>query len=401
MIHNYLAWQGGAELILLALSKELQHMGYEVDIYVLLHDKENCFPELTRDFRIVSASRIFRSRYFSATPYLQALELAKRISGEYDIIHAHNFPSHIAAFFARKMNRKLSNTPYLWACNEPPRILHDPLERSLYRARAKLSGGRGNASALLGLRVMEASKVFEAMATENATAIMTLSEFAARWVESVYGRRAIVVNPGLDLHEFNTNVDPIETNRVREKIGGPLLLTVSRLWPVKNVEVALEAFQQVSKRIPEAHYLIVGDGPSRLSLMRAARELGVSEKVTFVGDLAHDKLASYYAACDVFMFPALGEPWGLTPLEAMACGKPVVVARDGGPREFIKDGVDGVLVEPSDPSSYADAVIQLLENGSLSQSIGKAAAEKARSYTWASMAKGVSELYRTLIMSKP
>jgi glycosyltransferase involved in cell wall biosynthesis len=399
MIHNYLVWRGGAELILLALSRELQRMGYEIDIYVLRYDKETCFPELIGDLRVTSASGVFRSRYFSALPYLQALELARRISGEYDIIHAHNFPAHLAAFFATKMNSELPNTPYLWQCNEPPRILYDSLERSSYRVQARLSGGWGKANALLGLRMMEASKVFERMAARNAAAILTLSGFVAHWVESLYDRSAIVVNPGLDLDRFNTDVDAGEIEGVRERIEGPLLLTVSRLWPAKNIEVALHAFEQVSKRIPQARYLIVGDGPSRPSLAQTARQLGVGEKVTFVGDLAHDKLPSYYAACDVFIFPALTEPWGLTPLEAMACGKPVVAAADGGPREFIKDWVDGVLVEPNNSNSYAEAVIRLLQNPSLSQSVGEAAAKKARSYTWTSMATRVSRIYQALITS--
>jgi glycosyltransferase involved in cell wall biosynthesis len=399
MIHNYLVWRGGAELILLALCKELQRMGYEIDIYVLRYDRENCFPELTGDLRVTSASSVFKSRYFSALPCLQALELAKRISGKYDIIHAHNFPAHLAAFFVRKMNRKLSNTPYLWQCNEPPKILYDPLERSLYRAQAMLSGGWGKANALLGLRMMEASKIFESMAARNAAVILTLSQFVAHWVEALYDRSTMVVNPGLDLDRFNTHVDSSETERVRERIGGPLVLTVSRLWPGKNIETALRAFQQVSKRIPQARCVIVGDGPSRPLLVQTARQLGIDEKVTFVGDLAHDKLASYYAACDVFVFPALAEPWGLTPLEAMACGKPVVAAADGGPREFIKDWVDGVLVEPSNSDSYAEAVIQLLRNPTLSRSIGEAAAKKAQSYTWESMAIQVSQVYETLIMS--
>jgi glycosyltransferase involved in cell wall biosynthesis len=399
MIHNYLAWRGGAELILLALSRELQRIGYEIDIYVLHYDREACFPELTKDFRVTSASRVLRSRYFSALPCLQALELAKKITGEYDVIHAHNFPAHLAALFATKMNRELSNTPYLWQCNEPPRILYDSLERSFYRFQARLSGGRGKATALLGLRMMEASKVLERIAARNATAILALSEFAARWVESLYDRNAIVVNPGLDLDKFNTHVDVAQIEGLRQRIKGPLLLTVSRLWPAKNMEVALHAFEQVSKRIPQARYLIVGDGPSRPSLVQTARQLGLSKKVTFVGDLAHDKLGSYYAACDVFIFPALSEPWGLTPLEAMACGKPVVASADGGPREFIKDRADGVLVEHNDSTSYAQAVIQLLENPGLSKSVGEAAAEKARSYTWARMATRVSQVYQTLMRS--
>jgi glycosyltransferase involved in cell wall biosynthesis len=144
-------------------------------------------------------------------------------------------------------------------------------------------------------------------------------------------------------------------------------------------------------------YLIVGDGPSKPFLVREARELGIEDRVLFVGDVRHDNLREYYSSCDVFLFPALGEPWGLTPLEAMACEKPVIAAAEGGPIEFIQDGVDGYLVEAMNPQAYARRIISLVSDRDLMVSMGKAALRKAETFTWPQMARRFSDIYQAML----
>jgi len=145
--------------------------------------------------------------------------------------------------------------------------------------------------------------------------------------------------------------------------------------------------------------VIVGDGPSKTELEGLAVKLRIKDRVRFVSDAEVENLAEFYAACDVFIFPALGEPWGLSLLEAMASGKPVIAAKDGGPQEIISSERDGFLVDPLDPNSYAEKILHLLTDHSLSQSIGEKAAMKARTYSWKTMAKNYSEIYDRLIQS--
>jgi glycosyltransferase involved in cell wall biosynthesis len=93
----------------------------------------------------------------------------------------------------------------------------------------------------------------------------------------------------------------------------------------QNLETTLRGFQIANKKIREIIFLlfkkiiIVGDGPSKPFLVKEARDLGIGDKVLFVGGVPHDNLREYYSSCDVFLSPALSESWGLTPLEAMAC----------------------------------------------------------------------------------
>jgi len=400
MLHNLCIWRGGAERLILSLSSELRRLGYDIDVFALRYDRTRCFPELLGETKVRGLSRIFQSRIFSATPPLQALELALRIPEGYDIIHAHNFPANIAAFLATRLNRSYLDTPYLWQCNEPPRILYDRDEICRYYEQARQRGLLERARAFLGLRTMHAtSKRMDELAVRNASVVTTLSRFVANRIKETYGCDSRVLNPGVDLQIFHPFA---EDKSVRRKYGvsdAPLLLTVSRLWPAKNIETAVKAFRVVLERFPSAFYMIVGEGPSARTLRTLAYKLKVGDRVRFISDAEVESLADFYAACDVFVFPALGEPWGLGALEAMACGKPVVAAEDGGLPEMINDESDGILVEPSDPFSYGEAILRLLDDRSLAQAMGTKAAMKAKAYTWESMAESYSEIYDYLLQS--
>jgi len=397
MLHNLCIWRGGAERLILSLSRELKRLGYEVDIIVLRYDRARCFPEFG-EIKVTGLSRIFQSRIFSATPPLQALELALRIPKGYDIIHAHNFPADVAAFLATKLKRSYIDTPYLWQCNEPPRIIYDQDEIYRYYEQAKRLALLKRARALLGLRMMHTtSKPLDKLAVENASVVTTLSRFVADRIKETYGRHARVLNPGVDLRIFHPYVEGKAVRRKYGIGGAPLLLTVSRLWPAKNIETALKAFRIVLEDFPSAVYIIAGEGPSARTLQALAYKLRVGDRVRFISDAEADSLAEFYAACNVFVFPALSEPWGLGTLEAMACGKPVVAAKDGGLPEMINDKHDGILVEPRDLRSYAEAILHLLDDQSLARAIGEKAAIKAKAYTWESMAKTYSKIYDQLL----
>lgn len=400
MLHNLCVSRGGAERLIFSLSRELRQLGYQVNVVVMRYERGICFPELIEKTRVTGLSRIFRHDIFRATPPLQALELALRLPRGYDIIHAHNFPSAIAAFLATRLNSSCADTPYIWQCHEPPRILHDPHEISRFTSQPENLVQLGKVGALLGVRIMHVtSRQLDKLAVRNATAVTTQSRFVADQIKRVYGRDARVVNPGIDLETFNPHVDGQEVRRKYGINNAPLLLTVSRLWPAKNLQTALKAFKIVTGSFPDAYYMIVGDGPSKPGLQSLVEDLGVAGRVRFVSDAEVEKLNKHYAACNIFVFPALGEPWGLSLIEAMATGKPVVAADDGGPAEIVDHKSNGILVRPADPDSYAEAIIHLLENRSIMQDMGEKAAVKAKAYSWEVMAKTYSEIYDNILQS--
>ena len=164
----------------------------------------------------------------------------------------------------------------------------------------------------------------------------------------------------------------------------PVVLTVGRLAAserYKGHDVILDAWPMVLREIPEARYIIVGDGDDRSRLENRAKELGLSGSVIFKGGVSGAELQSCYDDCRVFTLPARteldpraprGEGFGIVFLEAMAHGKPVVGPNVGAPTEFIHDGEHGLLVDPVNPAKLAEALVELLAHPERACQMGEA-----------------------------
>lgn len=144
---------------------------------------------------------------------------------------------------------------------------------------------------------------------------------------------------------------------------GKLILYVGHIRPRKGPQVLLEALPEIFEGRPGARAVFVGpDYGQQGELEARAVELGVAASVDFVGTVPDEDLPAYYTAADVFVFPTLTtiECLGLTFVQAMFAETPVVATRIAGAPEVIRDGVDGLLVEPSDPAALAARVVELL-----------------------------------------
>jgi glycosyltransferase involved in cell wall biosynthesis len=167
----------------------------------------------------------------------------------------------------------------------------------------------------------------------------------------------------------------------------PLLLTVSRLAPEKNVALLAEVLEQV----PQARLAIVGDGPHRAELEQRFRGL----KARFIGYLKGEQLAAAYASADVFVFASQTETMGNVVLEAMASGLPVVAPRAGGIPSLLTDAESGMLFSPGNAAQAAACVHQLLEGDFSCRAMGEAARQSAVGCSWESATQCVREFYRT------
>lgn len=169
------------------------------------------------------------------------------------------------------------------------------------------------------------------------------------------------------------------------------ILTVGRMSSserYKGHENVLRALPDVLKVVPECKYVIVGDGDDRTRLEGIAAEIGVEASVEFRGETTDEELASCYRACSVFAMPALtmvdgsnpkGEGFGIVFLEAMAFGKPVLGPNVGAPAEFIQNRIHGLLVDPTSPSKIASALVEILTNKEIAESMGLAGRELVQS----------------------
>jgi glycosyltransferase involved in cell wall biosynthesis len=166
---------------------------------------------------------------------------------------------------------------------------------------------------------------------------------------------------------------------LREGPYGDYVLAVSRLEPVKRVELAIRAMAAAS---PPVRLVVVGDGSARGALERLAAESGVADRVEFRGAVWGEPLAALYAGALAVIYAPYDEDYGYVTLEAFLSGKPVVTAADsGGPLEFVADAENGFVCAP-DAAAVGAAVSRLAGDRALAARLGRAGRTRAQSVTW-------------------
>jgi glycosyltransferase involved in cell wall biosynthesis len=214
--------------------------------------------------------------------------------------------------------------------------------------------------------------------------------------------RALKVVPcGVDIDTFTPD-GPKETRR-SDRLR---VVTLSRLVPRKGVDTVIEAMASV----PDAELVIVGGGEAlelaqdreaqRLSTI--ALEQGVANRVYLRGRMERAEIPALLRSADVVVCAPWYEPFGIVPLEAMACGKPVIVSSVGGLVDTVIDGVTGLHVSPRQPALIAKALNQLQADATLRKTMGRAGAERVRNrYSWFRVASDTLEVYRNAIGLEP
>jgi D-inositol-3-phosphate glycosyltransferase len=235
----------------------------------------------------------------------------------------------------------------------------------------------------------------DTLLASRVDAAVSCSRFNARTVAARYGFEPTVVFNGIDTSLFRpTTPDP---DIVRTD-GTPLLLWVGRLQPWKGVDVALRALRE----IPQAYLMIVGDGETRADLERLAQELGLAERVRFLGALPRERLPSIYAAADLLLATSFAsETFGIGLVEAQACGLPVVASRFGGFPEVIDEGRTGLLVPPRDPAALAAAVRSLIDDPERRRAMADAAPGWAAQFSWSAVTDRVEAAYHAAVNGTP
>jgi glycosyltransferase involved in cell wall biosynthesis len=222
----------------------------------------------------------------------------------------------------------------------------------------------------------------------------------------VYGAdaaRLAMVPCGVDLHEFSPGSKALARRALGLRDDEFVVLQLGRMVPRKGVDNVIEALARMDRARP-VRLLVVGgnsaDADERATpeigrLRRLADACGVAASVSFVGQRQRDVLRDFYTAADVFVSTPWYEPFGITPLEAMACGTPVIGSDVGGIRYSVADGVTGYLVPPRDPAALAQRLEQLRANPALAAALGRAGVYRVRTrFTWDRVASELVDVYR-------
>ena len=326
--HDYLTQKGGAERVVLALSRIYP----EAPIYTTLYHPEATFPDFRGRTIVTSALNAvppFRADHRSALPLLASASRSVRIPAEVTIASssgwAHGFRS------AGKM---------LVYCHNPARWLYQTDE---YLGEAGPRSPKRLAVRALG----PALRRWDRSAAARADRYLANSAVVRERVARTYGIDADVVPPppGLD-HAGHQSVHP----ELRDWEGSDFWMVVSRLLPYKNVDLAIDAFRGRPDRL-----VVVGAGPEREALMA-----DLPDNVRIVSGISDAELRWLYARARGLVAPSL-EDFGLTPIEANSWGLPVVARRGGGYLETVVDGRTGIFFDTLDADSLRAALDRALD----------------------------------------
>jgi len=216
------------------------------------------------------------------------------------------------------------------------------------------------------------------VAISNWTRDLTVTVLGELGLDA-HSQRLRVVHMGTDPAQFRPGV---ETAVLRKRADLPdggtrWLVTVARLEQVKGIDTVIQALPAILERAPDVGYVIAGRGPDRERLEKLAHKLGVADRVRFLGLVGDQDLPAVYNLGSVYlgMSRRVGrmdvEGFGISLVEASACGLPVVAGNSGGIPDAVRDGETGILVPPEDPAALADAVCRVLTDRALATRLGQ------------------------------
>jgi D-inositol-3-phosphate glycosyltransferase len=387
---------GGQNLYVAKVAKALSSLGYEVDVFTRRDDEQ--LPDMVewdQGIRILyvpaGPPRFIRKE--DLYPFMEEfteymVRFCRHQRKAYDLVHANFWMSGLVA---ADMKRRLG-IPFVITFHALGRV------RRLHQQQA--DGFPDVRFAVEDRLVAEADRLI-AEAPQDAGDLIRL-----------YGAdpsRIVIVPCGFDPEELW----PLDKASARTTLGLPadqgIILHVGRMVPRKGIDTVIRAYALfLADHDAPTKLLIVGGesdepDPQRTPeigrLQCLANELKIQDRVCFVGRRGRSQLKYYYSAADLFVTTPWYEPFGITPLEAMACGTPVVASNVGGLKFSVRDGETGYLVPPGDPDALAERFRMLYSSPALLRVFGQQAIQRVNElFTWANVADGLSKVYGEVML---
>ena len=210
--------------------------------------------------------------------------------------------------------------------------------------------------------------------------------------------RFTVIPTGIDINPYKK----ANGSQLRTEWGwqdDKVIISAGRLAEEKNWVTLLQAFAQAQKVQPAIRLVLLGDGPQAEALKQLVGELGIAERVTFVGKVPFTEVPTYLKSADLFAFASITETQGLVTLEAMAAGLPVVAVDASGTRESVDDGAQGFLVQ-NDAQDLANGILKLVEDPGLMSKFKTAALKKSRAFDNTRLSRKMLKVYEQAIEDK-
>lgn len=354
---------GGMERHGLILSQEQVKLGYDVEIFIGVGDTslfKKTFKASLQFLPLYSKTRRF---WFNFWAFRQIKKRHQK--NPYDIIHFHG--DFIEAFFGGKLSKKLGIPVVI--------TIHAGLNKRLLKPK-------------------------NAQYFKNISKIVSVNEEIAKDLKSIgiQEGKIEIITSGVYLDEFkNINRDAVVS--LRNQYSKPIIISVGVLRVNKGFEYLIGAFKHIKKAFGSATLLIIGDGPEKGALQKKARELS---GVCFLGRQEHNKVIEYLEVADIFVLASIstandreGMPTSI--MEAMAAGLPIVATKVGGSPDFIKDGINGFIINQGNSLEIFRAVLKILSDKELSSKMRTQNLENIKQKDWLVIAKKITEIYQSLL----
>ena len=229
--------------------------------------------------------------------------------------------------------------------------------------------------------------------------VITPSEASLKWLRRHSVTTPVTIIPtGIPLPQM------VERSEARQALNispeSRVLLYVGRLAREKNLNVLLEMAALAMNDDPNVRLWLVGDGPARQDCVAQVRQLGIGDRVRFVGFVPRAEVDRYYAAADLFVFSSITETQGLVVQEAMSYGLPAIAVGGGGASAAIVDGENGFIVK-NDPQEFSQTALRVLHQDALQARLSEQALRSVRSQGLPQMCQDVVQVYRQVINAQP
>jgi glycosyltransferase involved in cell wall biosynthesis len=317
IVHDFLIEFGGAEKVLL----DILEIYPRADLYTLFYDQKK-LGELFDKYEPKTTFVQKLPKLLKGAPLRPLLPIATESIkvNKYDLVisNCNSFSKGILT------PQDVTHISYL---HSPTRYLWDYYHR--YIEEHKLGGWKSGFT----LPIFSYLRLWDKSASKRPDNYLANSNNVKKRINKFYRRKAEVVYPGIDLDEFYSDKK------------GNYFLIVSRLSKYKNIDLAIKAFNKLNERL-----LVIGTGPERKRLEKMS-----NDNIEFLGFKSDKVVRSYYSRARAFIFPQ-EEDFGLTPIEAMASGVPVIALKKGGALETIKENITGIYFENEDWQDLKSAV---------------------------------------------
>lgn len=386
---------GGQVVYVLELSKCLARMGFEVDIYTRQFEDQPAEEQVSPGVRILrfpcgGPDFIPKETLYRDIPEWvdNALAFINKSGLEYDFVNSHYWDAGVAGrLVADALSIGHVHTPHSLGAWKRANMDGDAAElEEKYNFNARIAEEK---------RVFHASDCVVAT-TPQQRKILLGDEY------EMSEDQLQVIPPGFDDTRFYP-VSDATRDALKHKLDahGKVVLALGRMARNKGYDLLVRAAPAFLKRVPDARLMLaVGSNNPPESerkmvqeLKDLAAELGIADRVIFRSHIPDSQLADYYRMADVFALCSRYEPFGMTAIEAMACGTPTVVTTEGGLWQDLVWGVEALYANPFDPEAYGHAIAMILQHEEISHRLQDHGAGKARGkYTWSCVAQQILSL---------